>query len=222
MTIEIRINDNGRHEVVKSMPMVLGTFVERAYAEMFVTALEAENDPSALPEFLEPVEPVAPASPQAVLAKAVSQSPSLPARSAAPLPTTEPAEADWNAALDRLEAGENCKAVAEDIGLPFGQLRAKWAGSVNSGRRKKPEPAAPKQTGRQRETEDSPTSGGVGAVLERGRRTSTWSAEDDEALINLEGADVLRFARDTGRSVAECDRRQRVLHEKIQRLMNED
>ncbi len=219
MTIEIRINDNGRHEVVKSVPMVLGTFEDRAYAELFAIAVGRGDEPSSS-------SPRAELSPAPVPEKPPRVTVSLPAAPPAPVvasePPQEPSEADWNTALDRLEAGENCKAVAMDVGLPFGSLRAKWAGCVASGARKKPEMAKPPTKPAGRETEDSPVSGGVGAVLARGRGVGVWSAEEDEKLLKLDGPKLLEFARDTGRSVSECDRRQAALREKMQRLMSEE
>jgi hypothetical protein len=40
----------------------------------------------------------------------------------------------WEAALARVAAGEGCKAVAEEMGLSFTSLRARWAGRKSAGK----------------------------------------------------------------------------------------
>ncbi|MDK3072738.1 hypothetical protein QO034_06420 [Sedimentitalea sp. JM2-8] len=64
------------------------------------------------------------------------------------------------------------------------------------------------------DTEDSPVSGGVGAA--RG-----FSGDEDDLLINMDRAEIEAFARDTGRSVAVCERRQQALQDGLSKMMRD-
>lgn len=223
MTIDIVSNADGGFDVIRSEPKVLGSFANRDLADLFLSALKgqkplvANTQDKAVPAPKQPATPPA-ASPAApTRSNPVIVSPPSPA----PLPTALVSDAEWNTALDRLEAGENCKAVSEDMSIPFGSLRSKWAGSINSGARKKPEPQSLQKTSPVRESADSPTSGGVGAVLARGQTSGSWSDEDDIALLACDEVGLLEFARDHGRLIADCDQRLKTLRDATSRLMTD-
>lgn len=69
------------------------------------------------------------------------------------------------------------------------------------------------------ERDDSPVSGGVGAVLSRGGGIS-WSSEADAALLAASYDDLSAVALRIGVSLATAQRRQAALEWRIMRLMS--
>ncbi len=114
----------------------------------------------------------------------------------------------WAKAMDRLEAGAKLKVVAEDLGLPFYALRARWAAAISTGARVKPGPA------------DGPVSGGPAGVLARGRK-STWSETQDAALMVASDQDLPDVARKIGVSIEDARKRRAALEAKMKKLMAE-
>lgn len=129
----------------------------------------------------------------------------------------------WERALDRIERGEGVKDVGEKMGLDWRKLRAKWAGAVSSGARRKREPASrPSKPSavEEADTDDEPVSGGLGAVLARGRHDA-WSEEADSTILAAEPGDLGRLAKSFGRPVSAVKARKAQLEAGAQRMMRE-
>lgn len=109
MELKIRKTATGLFEIIKVQPMVVGSFPEKSMAEKVMRFLVED-----------------------ILENGFEEPAALP--SPAPLPEQDqtPFDQGWTdeylkVAFERLEKGESCKEIAEDFGLSWTILRAKWA-----------------------------------------------------------------------------------------------
>lgn len=228
-TVDIRRTKSG-WEVVRTAPEVLGSFADRGHAELFLRALQGRLPPR---ERAAGKPAPAPVTPESALARPEGQAAPTsaatrlePAADPVPAETCEPPPSElsgggwldsFEAALDRVEAGEALKDVAQDTGLPFGQLRGKWAAAIRNGSRTKPAPVPALAVA---EAEDTPVSGGVGAVLARGGRP-VWTDEMDSALLDAAEDDIDAVAARLGVSGADARRRIAAFQAEVARSLRE-
>ena len=194
-------------------PLPLPEAEEEADAETDeVELLPQALDPPEVPPSLPPVRPVTekpkpvkPPTPQPTpVSRAVVRAPEPPQA-----PEISKDDPRWEKALERLETGAALKRVAEDLGLPFYRLRARWAAAIRAGERVKPNPA------------DGPVSGGPGGVLARGRKAG-WTGDQDAALMNASDQDLADVARKIGVSLEDARKRRAALDARMQKLMREE
>lgn len=182
--------------------------------------VEAEAGPDAeavaaelLPKTAEAAPEEPPAAPEPEPPQPAPAKDSGPALVTLPVPAVQediPSDDPiWEKALDRLEAGARLKVVAQDLGLPFYALRARWAGAISSGSRVKPGPA------------DGPVSGGPAGVLARGHK-ATWTGDQDAALMNAADENLADVARGIGVSLEDARKRRAALEARMQKLMAGD
>ena len=124
-------------------------------------------------------------------------------------PPADDSEDIWDEAIQRVAAGEKIKVVADDMGLQWTLLRAKYGRAVATGKVKKPEPMEP---------DDAPVSGGVGSVLARGKK-SAWSEEEDKRILDCERKGLFDLAGALKRPVSEVVQRRSALEAKAQAVM---
>lgn len=227
--LTVQANDDGGHIVVEVVRRELGVFATRAHADLFVRALldmrlvEAEDTPTvalamAPPETSEPSEDSAATGHSA---EKTANSQVDPANLPVPLETDD---SDlWSRALDRIEKGESVKDVASSLNLSFTKLRAKWAGAVSSGARKKPAPPPRKPTAKKQapssqsqDGDDSPVSGGAGAVQERGKGLFSWTPAMDAEIIDAKDTDLKGIAEHLGRTEKQVVLRRDQLQKRLQ------
>ena len=182
---KVRPGRDGGFQVVGFQPVVVGEFPEHANAKVFLEALAllkkpSPNSPAPLPTH-QPVPETSPEPAQQIASKpkpsTLDRLASKPGASRPARPETdmvpvrgEPTDADWATALDRIAGGETVSNVADQSGLPFGKLRSKWAMAV-------------KNKTHQKGGSDTPASGGVGAVLARGRPAESISDQAHENAV---------------------------------------
>lgn len=214
--IDIRINDFDEYEVVIVEPVVAGLFAKREHADLFYDALisgdaavsggvvnhadfaeQAEANLDATIAENTATSPAQENDAQAEVIKAqkkqLNQSAKeklVKAKAAEPAaPDETDREQKMQGALKRCENGERLKTVAEETGIQFPTLRAKWAAGIKAGTLTAPKTEPPVRPRRKsgnaqpRDSDDSPVSGGVGAVLERSSRRTTFSDEQDTAIL---------------------------------------
>ena len=97
--------------VVEMRPHIIGRFGDECHAQIFLKSLT--ND-------LRPVRKSGAALP--------APKKEIRAKATPPLADDGPTEDQWARALARRAAGEDLKAIAKDMGLPYNILRGKWAG----------------------------------------------------------------------------------------------
>lgn len=193
------------YEVARVSREVLGAFADYDMASLFAKAVGDR-----------PVPPVSVPAPEAPPSAA---EPDLPV-SSKPNPSKYSGQDgldSFETALDRVEAGEPLKEVAQDAGLPFGQLRGKWAAAIRNGSRKKPAPVPVPVVA---ETDDTPVSGGVGAVLARGGGPA-WTDAMDAALLDAGEDEIDAVAARLGVSGADARRRIATVQAEVARSLRE-
>lgn len=199
--LEIRRAENGDFRVVRFEPVELARFVEAGNAQMFIEMLRDQVDEDEAEPSVAPAASPAAARPALV---PVAE-PEAPPAEAVAEDEEDPSEEDWDRALDRIAGGEKVIDVADDMGITFGRLRSKWAHAVKAGTH-------------ERAKTDAPVSGGVGGVLQRGRK-DVWTGEEDDALLAAAQKDLPDLARRFGKPIATVEARKTALETKMQRMM---
>ena len=109
----------GEFAVVELRPHVIAWFEDKHHAQVFVNSLvnAVQPAPKSVVGLATPDRQRQPAPPQHT--SSVTDVTQLQAT---------PMQEDWQAALQRREAGEDLQTIATETGLPYNTLRAKWAG----------------------------------------------------------------------------------------------
>jgi hypothetical protein len=193
---------------------------DRAHVEAVAAMLRGEVGPAG--EAAEVPEPAAPAPDQA---------PAVPADPTPASAAPEPAEADWDAALDRVAAGEKLKAVAEELGLPWAQLRGKWTVRRKAERAEAASRAAEgdpldvpwKQIVPDRSLALRPAAAPVAQddyVRPPAPAQGLWTDDEDVEIATAAEGDLLAVAEKLGRSLADVTRRRARLEAEAAREMS--
>lgn len=152
-TFYLEHKDDGKIDLVRTDPVVIGTFTDEANARNVLDlvvgqALEQTPvEPRKMSDFLKPVDdsdapkpakalppkpkPTPKPKPK-VAAKSAPKTAQPAKKSVLPVPIAKKTEMtlsedDLNVAFDRIRNGEKIAMIAQDIGVPMMSLRAKWA-----------------------------------------------------------------------------------------------
>ena len=176
MTYQIKETETGHFAVMEMWPVEIARFSSPTHARMFVDRVLC-SEPDARCRDAGGIEPAeARFDPKASLngfarevmeeteardAKPMSGPDQIATHGAAPPVSVKDApEQDWERALSRVAAGEKCTSVAEDMGLPFGSLRARWAARSKAASRA----AEPEVAENGHDTRSPPASGLMAAL----------------------------------------------------------
>jgi hypothetical protein len=203
------IKTGDRFTVVENRPREIASFEDEGHANLFLSALSQEvratvdrqTPPSSKTTEVVPVEvkPVERApSPSPTPPK---EEPVMPKVRAAEAEKKRASEAKYEKALRRIEGGEQCKKVAEDMGLPFGVLRAKWGVRVKQNKGREAVPAeAPDRVA---------------------RKETVWTNEMEVQLMHISDGEVAEFASLYGVSTVEAHRKREAMFREVQKIIDE-
>lgn len=237
MGYEIKQTDDGFFQVLEMWPVEIARFGSETHARMFVRRVLEADAPGAdaataeaAPEVRKTPEERAGLPPLGGFTGELMRQADCGAGAFEDDP--------WEAALARVAAGERCKAVAEDMGLSFPSLRARWAGRKSREKAEAGEQAAPEAV----EAAPAPPRVNLTVTADpsvvpfvtalslpdavedvRGRpdlvarKADPWTDEIDLAIIEAgeDEAALWRVAAETGVSLERVRRRQDVLLEGI-------
>lgn len=228
--------EHGRFTVLRTVPVPIADFSNFEDAELFVSAAEARVDPPAPPE-PSPVEAAMP--PKDAAAKVAEVF--APKPDAATL-IAEPSDEDWQMAIQRVRCGERVRDVADNMGLPWTKLRARWAGIVSRERREeqreeeaegegekdvdpppsRPAPAKDPGTALVTTIRNELMGGDDGYSRPPCRsRLLSWTVDEDAEISSAREDDLPQVADRLGRTLSLVKMRRQMLEASIAKEMND-